>query len=91
MDVTLKVKRYDPESGEAPHFQEYQVDLPEYGAVLDGLLNVRDEQDGTLVDAVLLPQRDLWLVRDEDQWKVPPRLQDDGRAAQGGRGRRHLH
>ena len=48
MDVTLKVKRYDPESGEAPHFQEYQVDLPEYGAVLDGLLNVRDEQDGTL-------------------------------------------
>ena len=27
MDVTLKVKRYDPESGEAPHFQEYQVDL----------------------------------------------------------------
>ena len=24
------------------------MDLPEYGAVLDGLLNVRDEQDGTL-------------------------------------------
>ncbi len=48
MDVTLKVKRYDPESGEAPHYQDYDVDLPEYGAVLDGLLAIRDEQDGTL-------------------------------------------
>ncbi len=48
MDVTLKVKRYDPETDESAHFEEYQVDLPEYGAVLDGLLSIRDEQDGSL-------------------------------------------
>jgi succinate dehydrogenase / fumarate reductase iron-sulfur subunit len=48
MQTTLKVYRYDPESGQEGHYQEFNVDLPEYGSVLDGLLEVRDNVDGTL-------------------------------------------
>ena len=48
MDATFKVLRYDPEAGQETHYQEYTVDLPAYGSVLDGLLDIRDTQDGTL-------------------------------------------
>ena len=48
MQTKLDVYRYDPESGEGAGRQQYEVELPEYGTVLDALLDIRDEQDGTL-------------------------------------------
>src|SRR5881392_1063297 len=48
-EYTLKVRRYQPESGEGPYWQEFQVDLDPDLSVLDGLLQVRDRKDGTLV------------------------------------------
>src|SRR5258708_23578996 len=48
-EYTLKVRRYQRESGEGPYWQEFKVDLDPDLSVLDGLLQVRDRQDGTLV------------------------------------------
>jgi succinate dehydrogenase / fumarate reductase iron-sulfur subunit len=47
-EFTLKIRRYLPESGDAPYWQEYQVDLEEHRSVLEGILQVRDRQDGTV-------------------------------------------
>src|SRR5215218_653726 len=48
-EYTLKVRRYQPETREGPYWQEFTVDLDPDLSVLDGLLQVRDSQDGTLV------------------------------------------
>src|SRR3954451_24425576 len=48
-EYTLKVRRYQPETAEGPYWQEFKVDLDPDLSVLDGLLQVRDRQDGTLV------------------------------------------
>src|SRR4029079_14833270 len=47
-EYTLKVRRYQPESGEGPYWQEFKVELDPDLSVLDGLLQVRDRQDGPL-------------------------------------------
>src|SRR4051794_28613390 len=47
-EFNLKIRRYLPESGEAPFWQEYKVDLDEHRSVLEGILQVRAEQDGTV-------------------------------------------
>lgn len=47
MQVTLQVKRTDADTKESS-WQSYTTDLPPAGTVLDGLLQVREEQDGTL-------------------------------------------
>ena len=48
MPTKLDVYRFDPETDQEAGRKQYEVDLPEYGTVLDGLLEIRDEQDGTL-------------------------------------------
>ena len=49
MQVTLKVRRYDPDSDQpVPYDQEYSVDVDENATVLDGLIKVREEVDGSL-------------------------------------------
>src|SRR5918996_4487423 len=48
-EFQLKVRRYQPESDRGPYWQQYGVELDETLSVLDGLLQVRDRQDGTLV------------------------------------------
>src|SRR5919201_4699839 len=48
-EYTLKVRRYQPETGQGPYWQEFTVDLDPDLSVLDGLLPIRDSQDGTLV------------------------------------------
>ena len=45
---TLKIRRYQPESGEGPFWDEFKVDLEESLSVLDGILQARDREDGTL-------------------------------------------
>jgi len=49
MQVRLKVKRYDPETGgQASRYDNYSLDVQEYATVLDSLLEVHDYQDGSL-------------------------------------------
>lgn len=49
MEVTLNVRRYDPDSAKpAPYYQEYDLEIDETHTVLDGLIKVREEVDGTL-------------------------------------------
>ncbi len=48
-EYKLKVRRYQPETGEGPYWQQFDVELDPDLSVLDGLLQVRDRQDGTLV------------------------------------------
>ncbi len=48
MEVRFKVQRYDPEGDERPHYQNYTISLPERSTVLDGLMKIKDELDGTL-------------------------------------------
>ncbi|HSS42356.1 MAG TPA: succinate dehydrogenase/fumarate reductase iron-sulfur subunit [Solirubrobacterales bacterium] len=45
---TIKVRRFQPESGEGPYWEEFNVDLEPSLAVLDGLLQAKDNEDGSL-------------------------------------------
>src|SRR5919197_1533807 len=45
---TLKIRRYDSESGEAAYWQEFDVELPPERSVLDGILQARNDQDGSI-------------------------------------------
>src|ERR671934_1480686 len=47
-DYTLKLRRYDPESGQAAYWQNFTVDLPPERSVLDGILQARNDQDGSI-------------------------------------------
>jgi succinate dehydrogenase / fumarate reductase, iron-sulfur subunit len=47
-DYTLRIRRYDPESGEAAFWQDFRVDLPPERSVLDGILKARNEEDGSI-------------------------------------------
>ena len=44
----LKVRRYDPESGEPAYWCEFTVDLPPERSVLDAILKFKDEEDNSL-------------------------------------------
>ena len=49
MQVTLKVRRFDPDSDRpVPRYQEYELEMAESNTVLDGLIRIREEFDGTL-------------------------------------------
>ena len=48
VDVTLKVKRYDPEKDSKPYWQEFEVKVEETDRVLDALHKARWEHDGSL-------------------------------------------
>jgi succinate dehydrogenase / fumarate reductase, iron-sulfur subunit len=45
---TIKVRRFQPESGEGPYWEEFDVDLEPSLSVLDGLLQAKDRDDGSL-------------------------------------------
>jgi succinate dehydrogenase / fumarate reductase iron-sulfur subunit len=45
---TLKVRRYQPESGAGPYWEEFEVELDPSLSVLDGLLQAKDRDDGSL-------------------------------------------
>src|SRR3712207_5519165 len=47
-DYQLKLRRYDPESGEAAYWQDYGVELDEERSVLDGILKVKDDEDNSI-------------------------------------------
>src|ERR1044072_6260707 len=47
-EYTLKVRRYLPESGEGAYWEQFNVDLDPTLSVLDGLLQAKDREDGSL-------------------------------------------
>lgn len=47
-EYTLRIRRYNPETGEAPYWDQYTVDLEPHEAVLTGILRVKDRFDGSL-------------------------------------------
>jgi succinate dehydrogenase / fumarate reductase iron-sulfur subunit len=47
-EYTLKLRRYDPQSGEAPYYEEYRVELEPHRSVLEAILQVKAEQDGSV-------------------------------------------
>ena len=49
MEVKLNVRRLNPDvERPAPYFQEYDLDLDETSTLLDGLIEIREQIDGTL-------------------------------------------
>jgi succinate dehydrogenase / fumarate reductase iron-sulfur subunit len=47
-DFTLRVRRYDPESGEAPYWDEHTIQLEPHRSVLEGLLQAKGRFDGSI-------------------------------------------
>src|SRR5271166_6258425 len=45
---TLRIRRYDPQSGDAARWEEHTVDLGEKQSVLDAILKVKDDEDGSI-------------------------------------------
>jgi succinate dehydrogenase iron-sulfur subunit len=45
---TLRLRRYDPESGEAPYWDEHTIELAPYRSVLEAILQARDRFDGSI-------------------------------------------
>ena len=48
MEVTFKVHRYSPGADGKGEFQPYTLDIEEDATVLDAMMRIREEQDGTL-------------------------------------------
>ncbi len=47
-EYTLRIRRYDPQSGEAPHWDNHIVDLSPVQSVLDAILKIKDDTDGSI-------------------------------------------
>jgi succinate dehydrogenase / fumarate reductase iron-sulfur subunit len=47
-EYTLKIRRYDPHSGQAAYWEEHTVEMEPKRSVLDAILQVKDETDGSI-------------------------------------------
>ena len=47
-EFTLRLRRFNPESGEAPYWDEHTVELEPHRSVLEGILQARDKFDGSI-------------------------------------------
>jgi succinate dehydrogenase / fumarate reductase iron-sulfur subunit len=45
---TLRMRRYDPESGEAPYWDEHTIELEPHRSVLEGILQAKAKFDGSI-------------------------------------------
>ena len=45
---TFRIQRFDPAGDKKPYFQEYSLNVPEGTTVLEALLRIQADQDGTL-------------------------------------------
>ncbi len=48
MQITLKIQRYNPDTDDAPYYQEYTVEVDPNARLLDALMEVKRFQDGSL-------------------------------------------
>lgn len=44
----LRLRRYDPESGQAPYWDEHEIELEPHRSVLEGILQARAKFDGSI-------------------------------------------
>jgi succinate dehydrogenase / fumarate reductase iron-sulfur subunit len=44
----LRLRRYDPETGEAPYWDEHEVELEPHRSVLEGILQAKATEDGSI-------------------------------------------
>lgn len=47
-EFKLKLRRYNPETGEAPYWQEHTVELEPHRSVLEGILQAKARDDGSI-------------------------------------------
>src|ERR1700761_3465553 len=47
-EYTLKIRRFDPQSAQAAYWEEHQVEMDATNSVLDAILKVKDEVDGSV-------------------------------------------
>src|SRR5215216_2409277 len=47
-EYTLKVRRFKPDTGDGPYWENFDVELDPTLSVLDGLLQAKDRDDGSL-------------------------------------------
>jgi succinate dehydrogenase / fumarate reductase iron-sulfur subunit len=47
-EFTLRLRRYDPESGEAPYWEEHTIELEPHRSVLEGILQAKAQFDGSI-------------------------------------------
>jgi succinate dehydrogenase / fumarate reductase iron-sulfur subunit len=47
-EFTLRIRRYDPESGGAPYWAEHTIELEPHRSVLEGLLQAKGRFDGSI-------------------------------------------
>jgi succinate dehydrogenase / fumarate reductase, iron-sulfur subunit len=47
-EFKLRMRRYDPESGEAPYWDEHTIELEPHRSVLEAILQARDRFDGSI-------------------------------------------
>jgi succinate dehydrogenase / fumarate reductase, iron-sulfur subunit len=47
-EFTLRLRRYDPESGEAPYWAEHTIELEPHRSVLEGILQAKARFDGSI-------------------------------------------
>jgi succinate dehydrogenase / fumarate reductase, iron-sulfur subunit len=47
-EYILRIRRYDPQSGEAAHWEDHPVELEPKLSVLDAILKIKDEEDGSI-------------------------------------------
>jgi len=48
MRIVLRIQRFDPEAGRQPFDADYSLDVQPTDRILDALIRVKDEQDGSL-------------------------------------------
>ena len=47
-EYTLRIRRYDPQSGDAAYWEDHTVELGPKQSVLDAILKVKDDADGSI-------------------------------------------
>src|SRR3954447_22761073 len=47
-DFTLRLRRYDPQSGQPPYWEEHTIDLEPHRSVLEGILQAKARFDGSM-------------------------------------------
>jgi succinate dehydrogenase / fumarate reductase iron-sulfur subunit len=47
-EFTLRLRRFDPESGRGPYWDQHQVELDPHRSVLEAILQVKDRVDGSI-------------------------------------------
>jgi succinate dehydrogenase / fumarate reductase iron-sulfur subunit len=45
---SVKIRRFDPRSGQAAYWDEHTVEMEEHNSVLDAILQIKDEKDGSI-------------------------------------------